>query len=134
DLPSDVTLEYDGGDILNGTLNFNNGKIDGKLLNQTLEIKGTANLLDAIFEFIPKRWDIVEGTIDSDRALKNTIGLESLMEFVKGLGATTFEMGAFDAYFEISKVTSTTSNQNFYPTVEAINVPSDFNLQMSDNT
>src|SRR5688572_505946 len=30
-LPSDVTLEYDGGDILNGTLNFNNGKIDGKL-------------------------------------------------------------------------------------------------------
>src|SRR5690606_27619737 len=87
------------------------------------------------FNFYPERWDIDQGkNVDSDRALENNTNFEELMYFVKDLGANVFLVDEFDAYFEVTKVTSTTSNQNFYPSVEAINVPSDFTLSMSDNT
>src|SRR5690606_14827174 len=82
----------------------------------------------------PERWDIVQGTVNSDIALKNNTNFEGLMFYVKDLGANTFLVDEFDAFFEVTKVTSTTSNQNFYPSIEAINVPSDFTLSMSDNT
>jgi len=50
------------------------------------------------------------------------------------MGVSTFKIDKMDAYFEVSKVTSTTTNQNFYSQKEAVNVPSDFNLIMTDNT
>ncbi|NER15573.1 right-handed parallel beta-helix repeat-containing protein [Spongiivirga citrea] len=133
-LPSNVILEYDGGQIINGTLNFDNGQIDGRLLNKDLQISGSATLISEIFDFYPERWDFVQGETTSDIAQKNNDNLEGLMFFVKDLSATTFNMGKFDAYFEINKVTSTTSDQNFYPFVEAVNIPGDFNLIMSDET
>src|SRR5690606_25403006 len=87
------------------------------------------------FNFYPERWDIDQGkNVDSDRALENNTNVEELMYFVKDLGANVFLVDEFDAYFEVTKVTSTTSNQNFYPSVEAINIPSNFTLSMTDNT
>ena len=133
-LPANVILEYDGGEIINGALTFSGGKIDGDLLNQDLEVSGTVVLMDPTFTFHPERWDIVQGKTNSDRAQLNNNNLENLMFFSNGLGAHTFVIDEFDAYFEISKVTSTTTNQNFYPSLEAINIPSDFHLKMSDNT
>ncbi|MCX2679169.1 right-handed parallel beta-helix repeat-containing protein [Galbibacter sp. EGI 63066] len=133
-LPADVNFEFEGGEIINGTLNFSGGIIDGRLLNYQLTIEGNATLKSTTFFFDPSRWDIVQGETTSEVALSNNKKLEDLINLSKKMGATTFEMDDFDAYFEISKVTSTTSNQNFYPSVEAINVPSDFNLKMSENT
>lgn len=134
-LPTGVTLEYKGGEIINGTLNFTaGGKIDGNLLNQNLTVEGNVSLLSETFEFHPSRWDIVQGVTTSQIAQKNNNNLEDLMFYTKSIGATTFTIDKFDAYFEVSKVTSTTTNANFYPTKESINVPGDFTLNMSDNT
>ncbi|QLG46694.1 right-handed parallel beta-helix repeat-containing protein [Costertonia aggregata] len=135
DLPSDVTLLYKGGEIINGTLNFGTGgKIDGNLLNQFLEVEGNIILTSDTFLFYPERWDFVQGRTTSERAQTNNFNLEHLFEKTKLLGATTFSINEFDAYFEISKVTSTTTNQNYYPSREAVNLPSDFTLRMTENT
>lgn len=133
-LPSNVTLEYNGGEIINGSLTFNGGKIDGNLLNHELGIEGDVSLTSDTFQMHPERWDLVQGNTTSEIAQKNNNNLEGLFEFTKELGATNFLIDRFDAYFEISKVTSTTTNQNFYPSLEAINIPSDFNLAMTENT
>src|SRR5690606_32903436 len=127
--PSDITFEYDGGDIINGTLNFNDGKIDGKLLNQTLEIKGTASLLDATFEFNPKRWDIVEGKVADEVARKNRDDFKSLISLIKKMGGATFKTDKFDAYFKVDEPL-----EDALPQDAAITIPSNFNFIMSDNT
>lgn len=136
-IPSGVTLEYQaGGDIINGTLNFSeNDIISGEFLNASLKLSGgTPTLKETIFNFIPSRWDIVEGETTSDLALNNRNILEKVMNDTKTFGATTFEIDQMDAYFEVSKVTSTTSNQNYYPSKEAINIPSGLDLKMTNNT
>ncbi|MCL5244788.1 right-handed parallel beta-helix repeat-containing protein [Cellulophaga sp. 20_2_10] len=134
-IPSGVTLEYKGGEIINGTLNFaSEGKIDGNLLNHKLTIAGNVSLLSETFILHPNRWELVQGKTTSEIAQKNNDNLEDLMEVTQSFGATTFKIDTFDAYFEVSKVTSTNSNRNFYPSLEAVNIPSDFTLFMSDNT
>jgi len=134
-VPAGVTLSFKGGEIINGTLNFASaGKIDGDLLNYKLAVTGAVSLVSETFSMHPSRWELVQGQTTSAIAQQNNDNLEDLMEFTKSLGATTFAIDTFDAYFEISKVTSTNSNQNWYPSVEAINIPSDFHLKMTKNT
>ncbi|WP_108868376.1 hypothetical protein [Aquimarina aquimarini] len=141
-LPENVNFEFEGGDILNGKLIFNGGLIAGELLSSKLEVEGNVQLEEPTFKFYASRWDQIEEVKNSSNpippsksvALKNNTELEKLIFWTKELGATTFEIGKFDAYFEVATVTSTTSNQNFYPHLEAINVPSDFHLKMSDKT
>ena len=133
-LPANVTIDYEGGDIINGTLNFgDNGVIDGNLLNSTLTIGGTnPQVKDPTFNFDPKRWGIVEGVTTSDMAWENNKILQSVMFKTKELGITTFKIDAIDAYFEGSRPTP--PETNYYPHREAVNIPSDFNLVMTDNT
>lgn len=135
-LPENVTIVYEGGDIINGTINFSTGStFDGNFLNSTLTLGGSTPIFkDPIFNFDPKRWGIVEGETTSAIAQENNDILETTMFLAKELGLTTLKIDKMDAYFEVSKVTSTNTNQNFYPSVEAINVPSDFNLVMTENT
>lgn len=134
-IPSGVTLEYKGGEIINGTLNFASaGKIDGNLLNHKLTVTGSVSLLSETFILHPNRWELVQGVTTTQIAQKNNDNLEELMFYTKSIGATTFSIDKFDAYFEVSKVTSTTTNRNFYPSYESVNVPGDFTLLMSDNT
>lgn len=135
-LPENVTLIFKQGDILNGTINFTGqGKIDGMLLNSSLKLTGEISLTDTTFEFTPSRWsNIVEGSITREIALKNTAEFENLMFYISSLGGTIFEVDQFDAFFEISTVTSTTSDQNFRPSKEAVNIPSNLHLKMSSNT
>ncbi len=135
-LPKNVTLDYDQGDIINGTLNFaDGGKIDGRLLNSSLKIEGNTQLINNTFKFIPTRWEnIVEGETNFDTALKNTTEFEKLMFQIKTLGATTFEINKFNAFFEVTTVTSTTSDQNYRASDEAVNLPSNFHLKMTNET
>ncbi len=135
-LPKGVTLQFEKGEIKNGTLNFTeSGKIDGALLNSSLEIKGNVKLANTTFIFIPEKWEnIAQGETNFDTALKNTTEFEKLLFFVQSLGGEIFEVDKFDAFFEVTTVTSTTSDQNYRPSKEAINLPSNFHLKMSDKT
>lgn len=137
EVPEGVTFIFGGGDIFNGTLNFTStGKIDGNLLNSNLTVSGDLELISSVFNFYISRWetDIIEGVVTSDVALANNQNLEALFEFTQSLGASTFKIDEFDAYFEVTRVTSTTTNQNFYSSLEAVNIPSNFNLEMTENT
>ncbi|GAA4278934.1 right-handed parallel beta-helix repeat-containing protein [Aquimarina mytili] len=133
-LPANVIFDFAGGDIINGKLIFAGGKIDGRLLSSKLDIEGEVELKDPKFTFYAVRWDLVEGQTNEDQAQKNVAILEDTFEFIKTLKGNTVQINRLDAFFDVSRVTSTTSNQNFYPSVEAINVPSDFTLIMTENT
>jgi len=78
-------------------------------------------------------YEIVEGRVSDEQALKNRYGLEQAFEDAKSVDVDTFKIGKVDIYFDVSTITSET-NPNFYPFVEGINIPSDFNLVMSDET
>ncbi|SFC35669.1 parallel beta-helix repeat (two copies) [Algibacter lectus] len=129
DLPENVTLLYEGGDIINGTLVFSEGSsIDGDLLGNTLEVGGTKPALrDTAFAFDPKRWGIVEGVVSDEVAFSNRDILENTMELAKQYGIDTFKIDEMDAYFKTDHITD-------HPAETAINVPSDFHLIMTDNT
>ncbi len=129
-LPKNVTLSYDGGDIINGTLNFSNtGQIDGRLLNSSLKIDGDAQLINTEFEFTPSRWGIIEGKVNDDVARRNRDILEESMFLIKELGGQKFSIDKMDAYFKVDEPSGKP-----VPSLAAINVPSDYHLLMSDNT
>ncbi|SMG28948.1 parallel beta-helix repeat (two copies) [Marivirga sericea] len=133
-LPNNVNFEFGGGDIINGKLIFSNGTIDGRLLSSKLEIEGEVSLASPTFKFYAVRWGIVEGKTTSEVALSNTAILEKVFFLTKNLEASTFLIDKLDAFFEVTKTTSTATNANWYPTLEAVNLPSNFNLKMTDNT
>jgi len=131
-LPARVTLNYDKGDIINGTLNFSNGgKIDSRLLNISLEVVGDVQLLTNDFEFFPSRWDIVEGSVTRAVAFTNHENIQKAIDLIKFLTPQpTFEKSEFsisrlDAFFE--------SNSNAIG-VPVILMPSDINFNMSRET
>ncbi len=129
-LPSNVTLEYQGGDIINGTLQFDNGLIDGRLMNSSLNLEGSVSLTSSIFQFKKEKWGIVEGITSDNIALRNKEILRDLFTLTKEMGASNFEIDELDAYFLVSK------EDNFPPKYRMgdIFLPSDFNLIMTDNT
>jgi hypothetical protein len=132
-LPANVTIIYEGGDIINGTLNFSdNSVISGELLNATLTLGGsTPQLKDTTFNFDPKRWGIVEGIVNDDTAKNNKLIINEIMLKVKDLGATTFKIDRLDAYFFTKPTGELDSWEAQY---YAISIPADFNLKMTDNT
>ena len=132
-LPANVNFEFGKGDIINGKLIFNGGTIAGELLNSTLEIEGNVKLINPIFQFYASRWNIVEGETTSEIAQNNNDELERLMEFTKLIGAIAFQVDKLDAYFQVHYPTPPYSIV-FHPSIEAVNIPSDFNLTMSNNT
>ncbi len=129
-LPKNVTLVYDKGDIINGTLNFgNSGKIDGELLNASLSIEGDVQLTSTEFKFIPSRWDIVEGEVNDEIASDNKDKLKAIFIFIKKIGGTKFYIDKMDAYFKVDEPSGKP-----VPTVFAITFPSNFHLIMTENT
>ncbi len=131
-LPPNVTIVYEGGDITNGTLNFSdNSVISGELLNSNVILTGsTPQLKDPTFKFDPQRWGIVEGKVSDAVALKNKEILNSLIQQAKDMGVTIFKIDKMDAYFDViaeSHATSTLARSS-------ILIPSNFELIMTDNT
>lgn len=129
-----VTLRADRGFIDNGKLVFERGGyIDGRLLGSSLEILGAPQLLDPVFQFAPKRWrEITQGPTSADRAFRNNQELERLFNLVKSMGATEFRIDEFDAFFQARM---TPPDQFvFRPAKEAVNLPSNFTLRMTNNT
>lgn len=132
-LPDNVTLEFDRGDIINGTIIFGlNSKIAGQLLNSSLNIEGDVKLINPTFKFHSSRWDIVQGETTSDIAFDNKNNLEKLFFFIKSIGGNVFQINELDAFFEITRITP--PRTVFRTWDEAINIPSDFTVEMTDNT
>ncbi|UII76129.1 right-handed parallel beta-helix repeat-containing protein [Flagellimonas sp. HMM57] len=130
-LPRDVTLQFNGGEIVNGILRFNGGTIDGKLLNHTLDIQGTAELSETNFFFYPERWDVKQGTVSQDEASANREGINYSIEQVSKLKGSVFSLDKFDAYFYGDFFT--TDPKNSYES-NSIKIPSNFHFKMSSNT
>ncbi|WP_159020229.1 right-handed parallel beta-helix repeat-containing protein [Algibacter sp. L3A6] len=132
DLPENVTLLDEGGEIINGTLVFSEGSsIDGDLLGNTLNVAGTKPALrDAAFTFDPKRWGIVEGVVSDEVALNNRNILQSTIDLVKNYGIDIFVINEMDAYFHLEYGWFDAKG---YSEI-SIHLPSDFHLKLSDNT
>lgn len=130
-LPKGVTIVYEGGDIINGTINFSeNSIIGGEILNSTLTVGGiTPKLKDPIFIFNPIRGGIIEGPVSDVIARKNRDILESMMHTTQMMGVTVFKIDKMDAYFKTDGIFNKTVPQD-----EAIEIPSNFNLIMSNDT
>ncbi len=129
-LPENIKFNFNGGDIINGTLIFDGGTIDGELLNSKLTIKGSVKLTSKEFKFKTDRWDITEGKVSNETALANRQKINKVIELVENLGGDVFELGKMDAYFnvEANKV------ERSYMNDRAIRIPSDFHFKMSDDT
>jgi hypothetical protein len=130
-VPANVSIVYEGGDIINGTLNFSgNGIISGELLNSTLILIGaTPQLKDPVFNFDPNRWEIVEGVVNDDVSYNNKLIINDIMQKVKEFGATTIKIDKLDAYFYTRPF-----EKPWQPQYHAIAVPSNIHLIMTDNT
>ena len=141
-VPENVILEFDGGDIFNGTLNFSSlGKIDWQLLNSKLIVEGDVMLNpnsetgENDFEFIPERWDIVEGNnLTSDQAENNKVTINNVLTLVSTLigvnEEVNFSIKEMDAHFKVDGIDQFGNEQADL----GIIIPSMFNLHFTDNT
>jgi len=139
EIPSGVTLNFLGGDIINGTLNFvSSGRIAGELLSSSLTIEGDVSLISNEFKFYPQRWGIIEVEDPNDPqppaslavAYNNHLIIQGTVDLVKNMGATVFTIDKLNAYFD-------SMNGEFdYKAIAnpVILVPSNFHLKMSENT
>ena len=129
-LPENVKFTFNGGDIINGTLIFNGGTIDGELLNSKLTIKGSVRLTSNEFKFKTDRWDITEGAVSNEIALTNRKNINKTIELVKKLGGEIFELGKMDVYFNVEA----NRNEFIYKNERSIRIPSNFHFKMNDDT
>nr|WP_319398915.1 right-handed parallel beta-helix repeat-containing protein [uncultured Carboxylicivirga sp.] len=126
-IPSNVIINYySGGAITNGTLYFeDNGIIDGRILNYKLNVEGNVKLKSTTFQLNINRWNITEGIVSDEVAITNKKALQKALDDSKRLGATIFNTGDFDAYFNVTYD---------YFRIAAISIPSDLIFQLNDNT
>src|SRR5690606_17032375 len=131
-LPDGVKLNFDGGKIVNGSLNFaSKGVIDGQLLNIDLQIEGNLAIEHPHFIFEPSRWDMVQGKTSDDKAFQNKENLNTAIEITHELGMEVFEIDKLDAYFFGKRLTS---HPPYSYADNSIKIPSNTHFLMSDNT
>lgn len=128
-LPTNVTINYNGGEIINGTLEFDDGIIDGELLNYKLQVQGSVKLESTTFHFRKERWEITEGEVSDAIATINKETFQKVINDTKSYGAKIFQIDELDAFFLV------TSERNLVLAFEtSIRLPSDFTLKMTKKT
>ena len=138
DVPAGVSIDFAGGDIFNGTLNFlSGGKIDGELLNYKLKIEGDVELASDVFKFIPSRWNIIEGEVTSDIAKNNTDNFNRLLTLLPKLyfdldnnNRVNVEVNKLDAFFKVDGVDQHGNESSRL----GIIIPSNYHFIFSDET
>lgn len=128
-LPAGVTVEFAGGSIRNGTLVFRGGKIDGRLLNSRLVIRGNARLIDPLFKFVASKWSITQGVVSDAVATVNRENIRKAINTVKALGGDTFEIDNIDAFLNVS----TAPGGGRHDIDASIFIPSNFHFKMGGN-
>ncbi len=129
-LPSNVTLKDGGGHIFNGSLIFNGGEIDGRLLNVNLNVQGSASLISPTFNFTPSQWRIVQGRVNTETGLQNRLNLQKAINQSHRLSASRFNIERLDAYFTVGGW----GTARMHATEFSIGLPSNFHFSMSDST
>ena len=130
EVPSNVVINYNKGEIVNGSLVFKEGKIDGNLLNHKLKIQGTPSLTSTTFKFEKSKWEITEGEVSDAIALVNKNTLKNVIAQVKSYGVETFKIDDLDACFWVDN-----ELKDGRPMLEgSILLPSNFILEMTGNT
>ncbi len=131
-LPENVTFAFDGGSISNGALAFGSGgKIAGELLNSQLIVEGDVKLLTNTFEFVPSRWDIIEGEVSSNEAESNKLKMNEILLLIQSLNpeeSIDFIINNLDAYFKVDGY----DHNNIASPRLGIKIPSHFNIILSD--
>jgi len=127
-LPEHITLQFDGGSISNGTLVFNGGLIDGKLLNINLEVEGSVRLIDTDFLFEKEKWNITEGVVSDEVALTNRDNVNIAMELFKSLRGYTFEINDVDFFVDVRAIIFGGHTER-----ESIKIFSDTHVKMGDD-
>jgi len=130
ELPRNIELNYQGGSISNGTLVFNGGEIDGRLLNHQLTIQGKATLKSPIYQLNPAKWDIREGQISKAQARTNRVNINRAIALIQRLGAHTMALGKIDAFFDVGW----RRGNRIEMSRVSIRIPSNFHFKMSNNT
>ncbi|WP_335964314.1 right-handed parallel beta-helix repeat-containing protein [Galbibacter sp. PAP.153] len=131
-LASGVKLNFDGGEIVNGSLDFSgDGVIDGQLLNIDLKIDGDVKIEHPHFIFEPSRWDMVEGKTSDENAFQNKEHINVALELTHEIGGEVFEIDKLDAYFYGKRLTN---HPPYSYADNSIKVPTDTHILMSDNT
>ncbi len=80
----------------------------------------------------PTKWEIVQGEVSDDVALKNRFQLEAAFQDAVEKKSDTFKIGALDAFFDVVRVTE--GRKRFESWKEGITLPGNFNLVMSPET
>ncbi len=129
ELAEGVTLEYGGGSISNGSLRLAGGTISAELLGPTLDIRvderSGGALGQSSFYFDAERWGLEEGEVSNEVATANRARLNQAIRQVATLGGASFVVGALDVFLEVQE-------GPFQD--RAVSLPSDFHLQMCDDT
>jgi len=128
-LPPNVNLLSYGGDIINGTLIFAGGKIDGKLLNSSIHIGGDVHLSNANFVFDNQRWGVVEGIVNNEQAKENTRLFQYALNQAHNVHANVFRINKFDASFWVGNYKKFNSTE-----LSGITLPSNIKLSMRHDT
>lgn len=80
----------------------------------------------------PIKWEIVQGEVSDNVALKNRFQLEAAFQDAVEKKADTFKIGSLDAFFDVVRVTN--GRKRFESWKEGITLPGNFNLVMSPET
>jgi hypothetical protein len=153
DLPEGTRVEWHGGQVVNGGLNFTQvGRIDANLLNLNLTVTGgnlfrwanaTRNppyeepndvrLMSTSANFCPERWDIVQGEAGntSDVALANLAHIRQAVDIMTELGVAKVYMGSMDVFM---RVDLSTHNDKIQRSARSIRLPHNFHLAMANDT
>jgi len=137
-LPDNVNLIHkNGGHIVNGTVDFGaNGTISGNLLNESLTVSG-ASLIDNHFSLHSCQWDITEGVIDRNTAIRNKQQMRDILVTIDNMRDNTvsplqMDIDQLDAFFEPSTVRPRPGLLVLHDSPFLL--PGNFILNMSDNT
>lgn len=125
-LEPNIDFVYNGGDIINGTLIFNGGKIDGELLNSNLNIEGNVTMSSSELEFVAERWEVLEGTITEEEANLNIINFNNAIKTVHDLNGNSLSVSRMDAFFNVEHDLA----NNVSMTKNSILIPSNFHLKL----
>ncbi len=132
-LAPNLTVRSYGSIIFGGTVVLDQTLIEGLILNHDLTIEGEGRLIDLTYVFDPSKWpNIIQGEVTADQAHGNNQMLEDLFFLIHELYGRVFKIDIFDAYF-LPRITPPANNA-YRPSIEAVNLPSNFHLMMSDNT
>lgn len=132
-LPEGVYLRYDGGELINGTIDLNGGQVDPELLDYRLTFTDlSGSLKQSKYHFKKAKSGIVESSTDSLTTAANKLRLQHLIDQTHTLYGTGMKIDSLDAYFDCWLDLHRASDE--FDNKRSILIPSDFHLEMTDNT